>query len=355
MDVLGACPLDCPDGCSWVVTVEDGEAVRLRGQPRAPVHRGRAVREGQRLPRAREGAGPAAVPAAPRRAQGRGALRADLVGRGAGRDRRAAARGPRRVRRRGDLAVPGHGLARLPPGPGGPRRPAAVERARRVAPRHDDLLDRGPRRRDLRDRHGGRDGPGDVRALEADPAVGDEHAHERPPPVEVRAGGAQERRAHRRDRPAADPHRRAGRRAPRAAPGHRRRAGAGPAERDRRPGRAGRRLPGRAHRRLGRVPRAHPRVPARARRGDHRPARGGDRRARAADRDHAADRHPLHDGHAAPRGRRQRAAAAVRAPGRDRRLAVPGRRRVVLDAAGASARTSTATSATTCCARRRAR
>jgi len=31
MDVIGACPLDCPDGCSWVVTVEDGEAVRLRG------------------------------------------------------------------------------------------------------------------------------------------------------------------------------------------------------------------------------------------------------------------------------------------------------------------------------------
>ena len=30
-EVLGACPLDCPDGCNWVVTVEDGKAVRLRG------------------------------------------------------------------------------------------------------------------------------------------------------------------------------------------------------------------------------------------------------------------------------------------------------------------------------------
>ena len=30
-EVFGACPLDCPDGCSWVVTVEDGVAVRLRG------------------------------------------------------------------------------------------------------------------------------------------------------------------------------------------------------------------------------------------------------------------------------------------------------------------------------------
>ncbi len=39
-EVLGACPLDCPDGCSWVVTVEDGEAVRMRGNPAHPVTRG---------------------------------------------------------------------------------------------------------------------------------------------------------------------------------------------------------------------------------------------------------------------------------------------------------------------------
>src|SRR5690348_10882672 len=31
-DVFGACPLDCPDGCSWVVTVDDeGKATRMRG------------------------------------------------------------------------------------------------------------------------------------------------------------------------------------------------------------------------------------------------------------------------------------------------------------------------------------
>jgi anaerobic selenocysteine-containing dehydrogenase len=29
--VAGACPLDCPDTCSWIVTVKDGEAVSLRG------------------------------------------------------------------------------------------------------------------------------------------------------------------------------------------------------------------------------------------------------------------------------------------------------------------------------------
>lgn len=40
LTVLGACPLDCPDGCSWVVTVRDGKAVRLRGNPDHPYTRG---------------------------------------------------------------------------------------------------------------------------------------------------------------------------------------------------------------------------------------------------------------------------------------------------------------------------
>ncbi|MEL6984884.1 MAG: molybdopterin-dependent oxidoreductase, partial [Actinomycetota bacterium] len=38
--VLGACPLDCPDGCSWLVTVEDGRATRLRGNPDHPFTQG---------------------------------------------------------------------------------------------------------------------------------------------------------------------------------------------------------------------------------------------------------------------------------------------------------------------------
>ena len=40
VEVIGACPLDCPDTCSWVVTVEDGEAVRLRGNRDHPFTRG---------------------------------------------------------------------------------------------------------------------------------------------------------------------------------------------------------------------------------------------------------------------------------------------------------------------------
>jgi anaerobic selenocysteine-containing dehydrogenase len=38
--VLGACPLDCPDTCSWVVTVKDGSAVRLQGDAAHPFTRG---------------------------------------------------------------------------------------------------------------------------------------------------------------------------------------------------------------------------------------------------------------------------------------------------------------------------
>jgi anaerobic selenocysteine-containing dehydrogenase len=38
--VLGACALDCPDTCSWVVTVKDGRAVRLQGDAAHPFTRG---------------------------------------------------------------------------------------------------------------------------------------------------------------------------------------------------------------------------------------------------------------------------------------------------------------------------
>jgi anaerobic selenocysteine-containing dehydrogenase len=39
-EVVGACALDCPDGCSWVVTVEGGRAVALRGNHEHPFTRG---------------------------------------------------------------------------------------------------------------------------------------------------------------------------------------------------------------------------------------------------------------------------------------------------------------------------
>ncbi len=38
--VKGACPLDCPDTCSWEVTVKDGRAIDLRGTKDHPFTRG---------------------------------------------------------------------------------------------------------------------------------------------------------------------------------------------------------------------------------------------------------------------------------------------------------------------------
>ena len=38
--IRGACPLDCPDTCSWVVTVKNGEPVALRGDPAHPYTKG---------------------------------------------------------------------------------------------------------------------------------------------------------------------------------------------------------------------------------------------------------------------------------------------------------------------------
>ena len=38
--VRGACPLDCPDTCSWIVTVQDGRAIKLQGDRAHPFTRG---------------------------------------------------------------------------------------------------------------------------------------------------------------------------------------------------------------------------------------------------------------------------------------------------------------------------
>src|ERR1700737_5418834 len=38
--VRGACPHDCPDTCAMLVTVEDGRAVDVRGDPEHPFTRG---------------------------------------------------------------------------------------------------------------------------------------------------------------------------------------------------------------------------------------------------------------------------------------------------------------------------
>src|ERR1700747_3899306 len=38
--VHAACPHDCPDACGVLITVEDGRATRIQGDPEHPVTRG---------------------------------------------------------------------------------------------------------------------------------------------------------------------------------------------------------------------------------------------------------------------------------------------------------------------------
>ena len=38
--VLGACPHDCPDTCAMLVTVNDGVATKIQGDPQAPFTEG---------------------------------------------------------------------------------------------------------------------------------------------------------------------------------------------------------------------------------------------------------------------------------------------------------------------------
>lgn len=40
LTVLGTCHHDCPDSCGWVVTVEDGRATKMRGNPEHPYSQG---------------------------------------------------------------------------------------------------------------------------------------------------------------------------------------------------------------------------------------------------------------------------------------------------------------------------
>ena len=236
----------------------------------------------------------------------------------------------RDARRRGDLALPRqrqHG-----PDPGRLRRRApAVERARHVAPRADDLHDRGRIRHRL---HAGRqprrNGPGDAPVLEARSCSGARTCCRRIPTC----GGRSSRRARNgalvvaidpirtRTAAASDWHL-----AP--MPGTDAALALGLLHVVLAEGREDREFIDRAHRRLGGVSPAHPRVSAVARRRDHRASGRVDRRAgQAAGRD-PADRHSHRHRHPASRRRRHGGADDHLHSRRHRRLALSGRRRLL--------------------------
>ncbi len=80
-EVVGACPLDCPDGCSWVVTVaEDGRPLKIRGSKIHPFTAGSLCPKVN--PWLEYAADPSrlTLPTAKDRAEGIGSLLAHLVG-----------------------------------------------------------------------------------------------------------------------------------------------------------------------------------------------------------------------------------------------------------------------------------
>ncbi len=154
-----ACPLDCPDACSLDVKVENGRVVKMDGSLRESRHPGLYLRQGAALPGAPLRGRPAAVSGRAPGDQGRGDVRAGLLGRGArsrrGEDARGAGSPWRRVGpafllwRLERAAHPGHHrrppvlpLRSLAPGPHGLRRGDRPGRDRAL---RQDARGRAPR------------------------------------------------------------------------------------------------------------------------------------------------------------------------------------------------------------------
>ena len=203
--VRAACPHDCPDTCAMLVTVEDGRAVAVHGDPDASADARRAVHQGLALPRANVPPGARAAPAEARRAEGQRPLRAGELGRGARRHRRAAdARSPARPRN-AEAIVPYSYAGTMGLVQGESMAGAVLPPARRVAARPHDLLvgRRRGARRDLR-----RQGRHARRALRREPAdrhLGQQLDHLEPALLDLRAAGQARRREAGLHRPA--PHR----------------------------------------------------------------------------------------------------------------------------------------------------
>ncbi len=199
------CSLDCPDCCSVLVTVQDGRATKLRGNPDHPVTRGFLCgKVAQYLEREYH---PDRLLYPQRRTgrQGRRPLRTHLLGRCAGHHRRTPARRRARVRPRGHPALQlrrqhgaaqqcRHGPPLLPP-------------AGRVAARPHHLFLGRRRRADpgarLPLRHRARAVP----PRKADPGLGRQYPRNQRAPVALHRGGAAQRRQVLRDRPQSQSHR----------------------------------------------------------------------------------------------------------------------------------------------------
>ena len=251
------CPLDCPDTCSMLVTVEDGVAVELRGDPDHPFTRGflcqkmarylERVYSPDRLLHPLRRVGP----------QGRGPVRADHLGRGA---RRQSPTGSRRSRNRPTArrrscptAITGRWASSSRAASTGGSSIGWVHRSStgRSAPR--------PGRSATSTRWAGAGSapiPMARPEMQVHRQLGLEHRQHQQPSLEPDDRGPQGRRDDRHDRPLPQPDRQPLRLAHPAPPRHRRGAGPGRDARDlaRRP--PGRRLSRSGDRRRRAAPRA---------------------------------------------------------------------------------------------------
>ena len=280
--VKGVCPLDCPDTCSMRVTVEDGVAVDLRGDPEHPFTRGFLCQKMARYLDRVYSRRPAPAPAPAGRAEGRGPVRADRLGRGAGDDRRAVRRdrevGATARRRSCRTAITGRWAS-----------------SRRAASTGGSSTGSGPRcSTGPSAPRPGRSGTSTPSAAAGSAptrwgclAAGSSSTGARTRSTPTATSGAgwsparKRRRDDRHDRPLSEPDRREVRLAHRPPPRHRRRAGARGHARDLARGPAGRRLPRTGDDRGPPAPRSRlERVSARSRRGHHGRRGRDDRRVR---------------------------------------------------------------------------
>ena len=357
MDVLGACPLDCPDGCSWVVTVEDGQAVRLRGNREHPFTAGALCAKVNGYLEHTRAPDRLLYPLRRVGAKGSGEFERISWDEALRRDRRQAARASATssaARRSGRSRAPARSATcRGSKGRAGQRLWNVLG-----ASRHDMTIC------SIAGRFGATYVTGTAAGMDPETfaqsklillwgtntltsghhlwkfvlAARKNGAHiVAIDPLKTRTAGA-------------------GRRASRAAAGHRRRARARPAERDRRDGRPGRRLPGASTRSAGRRSanassstrrRGWRRSPASTKRRSSRSGSGSRPRARPA----SAARWACSATPAAA----TRCGCCTRCPGVTGDWQYPGGGASYSTSPAASARTSTATSATTCCRRPRER
>ena len=187
------CPHDCPDTCVMTVDVEDGRAVAIGGDPDHRFTQGFLCAKVNRyLERVYS---PERILHPLRRVgtQGRGPLRAHLVGRGARHDRRALPRGGRRARPAGDPAL----LLRRQHGPalatGAWTGASSTRSARACSTARSARARARPGYKATVGKSIGLRPRGD-RARAAHRRLGREHRQLERPPVAVRRGGAAARR-----------------------------------------------------------------------------------------------------------------------------------------------------------------